>query len=72
MNLKPGWKTSEFWISLLPYVLIFFSKVFGLTFDQNVVAQGITGLFAVITTVAYIWTRVQLKKTAIIQTTPTQ
>jgi uncharacterized membrane protein len=64
-NLTPGYKTTEFYLAIIPYILLVVKQLFGVTLDQSVVTNGVLGAVAAINTVAYIWSRTHLKSTAI-------
>ena len=61
MELKAGYKTTEFWISLLPFILLAIKQFSGIELEQGVIVDGIMGAFGVITAVAYIISRFKLK-----------
>ena len=61
VNTKPGVKTTEFYLVLIPYALMVITQVFQIELEQEVIINGILGLVAVVNTGFYIWSRVQLK-----------
>ncbi len=61
VNTKPGVKTTEFYIVLIPYALMILKQVFNVDIDQEVIVNGILGIISVVTTGFYIWSRVQVK-----------
>lgn len=68
--MKPGWKTSEFWLTLVSVIV---SGVVGLGFLPEVEGeqlQGgltavITGVFTIIPIAVYIWNRATVKKATV-------
>lgn len=66
MSIKPGWKTSEFWLTLTS-VLVSGAVALGLlpNAEGEQLAGGltavVTGVFAVIPVALYIWGRVKVK-----------
>jgi len=67
MNIKSGWKTSEFWVTLIANLAIILSVtgvVPGETGEaiQEIGPEIATGAFALITNVFYIWSRVKAKE----------
>ncbi len=65
MENKPGYKTTEFYIALVPYALLAAKTVFGVDLDANQITNGILGAVAVVSTISYIWSRTRIKQTAI-------
>ncbi len=61
VSTKPGVKTTEFYLVLIPYALMILKTVFNIELDQEVIANGILGLISLVTTGFYIWSRVQVK-----------
>ena len=65
MEIKAGIKTSEFWMSLLPFVILAIKEFSGVELEQDIIANGILGVFGTVTAVAYIISRFKLKAKAI-------
>lgn len=61
MTIKPGVKTSEFYLTLIPMALLFLNQVFGFDLDEGIVTEGILGAVSAVTAGIYIYGRVQLK-----------
>lgn len=65
VEIKAGVKTSEFWLTLLPYALFILKESFGLDFEYEIIVDGVLGLIAFITSVVYVIGRFKLKKEAV-------
>jgi uncharacterized membrane protein len=61
---KPGYKTTEFYITLLPYILIAVKTLFGIDLNSDQITNGALGVVAVCSTISYIWSRTRLKQSA--------
>ena len=61
---KPGYKTTEFYITLVPYILIAVKTLFGVDLNSDQITNGILGVVAVCSTISYIWSRTRLKQSA--------
>ena len=61
---KPGVKTTEFYLTLIPFALIILKQIFNVQLDQEIVVNGILGIVSVVTTGFYIWSRVMVKLSA--------
>jgi uncharacterized membrane protein len=64
MEIKPGYQTTEFWVTILPFVLLIVKQFTGVELEQDVIVNGILGLFGVISAIAYIISRFKLKTKA--------
>jgi hypothetical protein len=70
MNIKDGWKTTEFWLTLIS-VLISGAVALGAlpTGEGEQLQSGlvmiVTGVFTVAPVIAYIWNRARVKAAAI-------
>lgn len=45
MDLQPGWKTTEFWLSLAAIVAVMFSVKLGLTSEHIYAILGVAGIY---------------------------
>lgn len=60
-ELKSGYRTTEFWVTVLPFVLILIKQIAGVELEQGPIVDGILGLVGVVTAVTYIVSRFKLK-----------
>lgn len=58
---KSGIKTTEFGVTLMPYLVLAIKNLFGIELDGDVLIEGVLGLVALINTALYIWSRTQIK-----------
>jgi uncharacterized membrane protein len=65
MDIKPGVKTTEFWMTLVPMILLVVKSLTGVQFEADIIVNGILGAVTAISTVAYIWSRVSVKREAL-------
>lgn len=45
MELRPGWKTSEFWLILATILVVAFSVKLGLTSEHLYIIGGLAGVY---------------------------
>ena len=60
--MKSGIKSTEFYITLLPFLLLVVKEVSGIEFEAEPIVNGILGLSALVSSVLYIRGRILLKR----------
>lgn len=68
--MKPGIQTTEFWMTLVPQIATILVVVGVLPSEDvdgvtKMIAGVIAGIVSLVSLVAYVWSRVQLKKEAL-------
>lgn len=61
MQIKSGVRTSEFYLSLIPIVLLFLSQIFNFDLDEGIITEGVLGVVSAITAGVYVHGRSKLK-----------
>lgn len=60
-EVKPGVKTSEFWLTAVPVVLLVLKNLTGVELEQDVIVNGILGAVSAVSAIVYVWSRVKIK-----------
>lgn len=61
MEIKSGAKTSEFYITLIPMVLLAIKQIAGIELEQDIIVNGILGAVSAVTAITYTISRVKIK-----------
>ena len=60
-EVKPGVKTSEFWLTAVPVLLLVVKNLIGVELEQDVIVNGILGAVSAVSAIVYVWSRVKIK-----------